>query len=206
MKGVILGNGFPPSKELVMQYLSGAKVICCDGAANWAFKMGVPVDVVVGDMDSICIDTGAVRKVCLPREKDDTDMQAGVNLAVGMGCTDITILGALGNRMDHSLANIHLLVQLHKKNIAARIINENNTVFVANSPFEIPAPDNKNVVLSILPLESGIVINETDGLYYPVLNREFPLGQPYFISNVWNKATASVNLQGGYAAVMLCKD
>jgi thiamine pyrophosphokinase len=134
-------------------------------------------------------------------------MQAGVNLAIEMGCSDITLLGALGDRADHSLANIHLLIQMHKRKISARIVNEKNYIFVANEPFEIPKPNgDEPVFLSILPLESGIYIEETSGLYYPVFSRELPVGLPYFVSNEWNKENARIALKGGYAAIMLCKD
>ena len=206
MKGVILGNGFPPNKELVLKYIHQAKVYCCDGAANWAMEMSIPIDLIIGDMDSIRCNIGSVQTIRLPREKDDTDMQAGVNLAIEQGCTDITLLGALGSRADHSLANIHLLVQMHKRKIAARIADNNNIIFVANSTFEVDKPDEDKTVFSILPLESGIHIDKTSGLYYPVLSRDIPVGVPYFVSNVWNADKARIELYGGYVAVMLCKD
>ena len=57
-------------------------------------------------------------------EKDFTDTAEAINLAIELKSTEITIIGAIGTRIDHVLANIHILKKSLDKNIKTKIINE----------------------------------------------------------------------------------
>ena len=49
--------------------------------------------------------------VVLPQEKDATDTEAAVDLAYNRGARVITIVGGLGGRLDHTLANLGVLAK-----------------------------------------------------------------------------------------------
>ncbi len=109
--------------------------ICCDGGLDRAAELGVKPDILLGDFDSaqhfafpddqseeldnIPDDTPSdedkgddgdeAELIVLPHEKDVTDTEAAVDLAYERGARVITIIGGLGGRLDHTLANLGLL-------------------------------------------------------------------------------------------------
>lgn len=49
--------------------------------------------------------------IVLPREKDMTDSEAAIDLAIARGYRNIVVLGGLGGRFDHTMGNIGLLAK-----------------------------------------------------------------------------------------------
>ena len=86
--------------------LSSPLVLCADGGLQKAEKLGIPCDILIGDMDSGGGD-GAKDVMRLPMEKDFTDTQSCLEEAVRRGCSHVLITGATGGRLDHLLCNLH---------------------------------------------------------------------------------------------------
>ena len=61
-------------------------------------------------------------------EKDDSDTQSAMNLAIELGCDSIEILGATGSRLDHVLANLGLLSYGEKNSVSVSIADQNNYI------------------------------------------------------------------------------
>ncbi|MBM3187582.1 MAG: thiamine diphosphokinase, partial [Chloroflexi bacterium] len=113
---VVAANGDANHPDRLAALLDEANVlIAADGGANWLFALGRQPDVVVGDMDSILPETleALIRAGCRvrrhPSQKDETDTELALLEAAAMGATRITLLGALGGRVDHQIANLMLL-------------------------------------------------------------------------------------------------
>lgn len=112
MKRCILLSAGPAGEydRVIPQVGSGDFVIACDSGYEAAIKYGLRVDMIVGDFDSyhgaIPQDIEVERS---PAEKDDTDTMLGAKIALGRGCRDFLLLGALGGRLDHTIANLQLL-------------------------------------------------------------------------------------------------
>lgn len=196
MKAAILLNGTPPSADLLRWILPICDlIVCADGAATWA-KQHTPIDILVGDMDSLLdVESAGAKEVLrLPAEKNETDAQIAVAVALERGATDLTLLGATGRRLDHTLGNVHVLYTLCEKNIPARIIDEYNTVLVATGLLELRGE--RGDLLSLLPMEADTVIQKTEGLYYPLEDFPLELGLTRGISNVFTGEFASVRIKG----------
>src|SRR5439155_23558943 len=80
-----------------------------------AEALGLEVDVVVGDLDSVSSSAlanaraGGARVDEHPAEKDATDLELALDEAVAAGATEIVVVGGHGGRLDHLLANCALL-------------------------------------------------------------------------------------------------
>src|SRR5574340_972093 len=101
--------------------LAPVAMICADGGARHLGALGLTPDVIIGDMDSLSPDLlrrfeeGGSRGVRHPRDKRETDTQLALEYALQLKPDEIMIFGALGGRIDHTLANISLLAQAAKK-------------------------------------------------------------------------------------------
>ena len=108
---LILCNGEPPSAGLLERHLREADlIVCTDGAFTWAREARVPVDVVLGDMDSLTEEAGEVEVLSAgPHEvQENSDAEKAIAYALDRGATRIVLLGATGRRLDHTLANVWL--------------------------------------------------------------------------------------------------
>ena len=98
--------------------------------------MGIRPSVVVGDADSIdqefrqILDQLPVKWICDPAlAQEQSDLEMALEYALSLQPSEIIICGALGgDRVDHTLSNLFLLILPFRAGIPARIIDERQTV------------------------------------------------------------------------------
>ena len=73
---------------------------------------GVPPDLVVGDFDSLGRRPNHPNVVQLPAAKDDTDMVYALREGLDRGHRRFVLLGGVGGRLEHTLANLQALAWL----------------------------------------------------------------------------------------------
>ncbi len=205
MRAVIIAGGeiFDPSfyKEY---FREDDIVICADSGYQNAYKLGLVPDVVIGDFDSFPEEqVTAGKKIVLPVEKDRTDSHECVYYAIEHGFCEILLLGAIGTRLDHTIANLHLLKIALDAGVDMKIANEQNEVFLIREKTEFSKKTGWHVSLLPIGKAEGIV---TEGLYYPVMNGTMEFGNPYGVSNEFTDDTAKVSLKGGLLLVILSRD
>ncbi len=103
-------------------------LICADSGYRHCVQLGFSPQLVLGDFDSYA---GVVQSDCellrYPIEKDDTDTMLAVKQALQRGYERLLLVGMLGGRLDHTLANIQTLVyavehgRQHRSSTAAAI-------------------------------------------------------------------------------------
>ncbi|MPN44952.1 Thiamine pyrophosphokinase [bioreactor metagenome] len=173
--------------------------------------MGIIPNVIVGDFDSADISIINYFKSKnipfseYPTHKDETDIELGLDEAIKMGATDITIIGGIGSRMDHTMANCHLLLYLLKNGINARMVNENNEIQVIEKKAQISGK--KGDLISLIPLSMKVMGITTKGLEYPLYNAVLTIDDRLIaVSNVMLDTVAEVTIEEGYLFVMRCRD
>lgn len=165
------------------------RVICVDGGADFAAKLGLTPGVIIGDMDSLDRATlldfdrrGALIKT-FPAAKDDTDTALALAEALAGNPDEIVILGALGTRFDHSLANVHLLLQAAEKGVPARIVNQYNEISLVTPGAPAVLEGGTGELFSLLPLTGEVTGVNVKGARWPLRDAVFTIGHPYGISN-----------------------
>jgi thiamine pyrophosphokinase len=114
---VIVANGeFPHSERLIERIRTAEYVIACDGATRHLHKLGLKIDAIVGDLDSLPVELKDVYadKLHHISEQDSNDLMKAANFALSIGVKDILILGATGLREDHAFGNIAHLADCAK--------------------------------------------------------------------------------------------
>lgn len=177
-------------------------VICADSGYDSAVEQGIKVDLLMGDMDSIKADTkDCPNSVLYPVRKDYTDTEIAVRHGLAMKPDEILLLGCLGTRADHAIANVLLLKQIFGSGIKAHIEDENNCIYYYKDTFELVGMKGKTV--SLIPLTDSIRGITTKGLDYPLVDGDLYFGETKGISNVIVDDVASYTSRRGEGLIII---
>ncbi|AFK86735.1 MULTISPECIES: thiamine diphosphokinase [Thermoanaerobacterium] len=211
MKVCIISNGeFKDSNYLKKAINECDAVICADGGANIAYKLGIVPNYIVGDLDSAddkIIDYYLQKGVTIekhPTMKDETDSQLATIKAIEIGANEIVYLATIGSRFDHSLANLSLLLYLLNRKIKGKILSENNEVYLIDDFIELEGKSGD--VVSLIPYSADVRGIYTEGLFYPLSGQDMSLEMPYGISNVFTDNKIKIKINSGYLLVIKSKD
>ena len=175
-------------------------LLCADGGARYALEWGLTPDAVIGDMDSLDDDSldrlalAGVELVRHPPRKDATDLELALEWAIDRGATEITILGALGGRIDQTLGNIMLLAHPRLAGIAVRIQGDGERLMPVREGATIRGRPGDTV--SLLPLTLEVTHVTTNGLEYPLRSETLHRSSSRGISNrlIDKEATVTVGV------------
>ena len=176
-------------------------VIAADAGYEQCVKCGFVPDYVIGDFDSLCKVPGLSNVIRLPVEKDVTDMNAAVTLALERGCKVIHLYGGMGGRPDHTLANYALLTKISQKNAAAYLYGEGYTVTaVTNGALTLTGRRGETVsVFAWTDTAEGVTLR---GLKYPLENATLTSNFALGVSNSFAEETAVISVKRGTLLVM----
>lgn len=203
MRTVILANGEPPTAAELSRWLRpGDRLICADGGGRAALAAGLKPDVVVGDFDSLseaelgALASGGAALERHRRDKDETDLELALERAAREGARDIVVLGALGGRFDHALANALLLALPALRGRRARLAAGNEEIALIRGGETAELTGAPGDLVSLIPLgdATGIV---TEGLQYPLRGEALRAGPARGVSNTLTSARATVFVEAG---------
>jgi thiamine pyrophosphokinase len=205
---LIVAGGEPPGKELLHGLaLKADMIIAADKGAQYCLESGITPGLVVGDMDSLdqgSVDALSALGVAMQRvnaDKDQTDTEIALDEAIQRGAKHVEILGAIGDRIDHTLANIHLLRKALQHRIEARITSETQQVFLVDSSETIIG--SKGLTVSFLPLTEQVEGISLTGFLYEIEDASMQIGKTYGISNVVTSDQACVKVGKGILLAVL---
>ncbi len=214
---VLIITGGTISREFAGEYLKNQKfdtVIAVDGGLVNARNLGIPIHYIVGDFDSVpreLIDYYRKEyKSVIIKEynsiKDATDTHIAIDLGMEQNGDEIVILGATGTRIDHTLANIHLLYLPLNKNMKAFIIDEHNKIYLINKNTTIYKNKLHGPFLSLLPFTEEVTEVTLEGFKYPLRNHTMKIGDSLGVSNEVVKERANILFKEGILVVIEAKD
>lgn len=186
---LLLLDGEAPSAELILPLREAANYIAVtDGAARAAKKLGLDLDLVIGDLDSIDEQTRehyANSKIVHMPDQYSNDFEKALWYLIEQKRTgSLVILGMHGKRADHMLTNLSVLVRMRDYFGDVRVIDENQEHALltgAHNSIEMSHPKGTLVSLTPMPRAFGVT---THGLYYPISGSEMHFGQHEGLSNV----------------------
>lgn len=177
-----------------------AFVIAADGGLSFLASHGLTPHLIVGDFDSY---GGALPKgveiVRHPVMKDQTDMELAVYEALRRGAGRLFLYGGLGGRLDHTYANIQLLIMLARRGVEGFLVGKNETVTALCRRAARFSPDFSGTV-SVFACGSAVV-TET-GLLYKLRRASLTEERPLGVSNEFTGAEAEITVHEGTAVLM----
>ena len=180
-------------------------ILCADGGANYTFQLGIKPDCIIGDLDSIqpevreYYETKAVMFKKFPPRKDFTDIQLALDLAIEWNADEIIMLGAMGKRLDHTLANLYSGIDLVRKGIKISHYSPDCRVYIINQELVIEGWPGD--IVSVLALTDEVQGASEVGFEYALTNPVMENSKPYAVSNVLAGHRGIIEIQSGILAV-----
>ena len=199
---IVVANGVLPDLALFSRLLATAAVIvAADGGARALLQAGWRPAAILGDMDSLPPDllaawrAGAGETLVVPPEKDETDLELALRYVLQRGACRIAVLGALGGRVDHELANLLLLAAPLLDGIDAAVLDRRTRVVAVKDTLELTGRPGD--LLSLLPVTASAMGIVTEGLKYRLDGDTLLLGPTRGVSNVFVQERIAVRIAAG---------
>lgn len=195
--------------------------IAADSGLVMADKLGLTVDLLLGDYDSVDKKifekyNGNTKTITYPCEKDYTDTHLALKKAIekikkmqdaSKDSTEdeIAIIGATGTRYDHAFTNIFVLDESLEAGIRCAIYDKNNKIYLADKSFEIRKDKQFGDYLSFAPMtpEAGLSLS---GVKYPLDRYTLRQGESICQSNEIIEIIAKVEIFTGKLVVFETRD
>lgn len=179
---VIIGNADILDYKKAKSYLkSDDFIVFCDGGLRHKENLGISADFIVGDFDSYKKPNITENILILPTVKDDTDTVAAIKLMLEKGFSDFLILGAVGQRLDHTLGNISILIYLKENGANGIILDDYSEIKLVNGEEKILK--NSFSYFSIISLDKCLKGVYIQGAKYELENAVIENSFQYGISN-----------------------
>ncbi|KPK88985.1 MAG: hypothetical protein AMJ88_18200 [Anaerolineae bacterium SM23_ 63] len=179
-----------------------AIVIAANGGVQHAEKLGLNIDMVIGDLDSLdeaegtALEAANIHTVRVAAQKDETDLELALLYADEMGVRHIVVLGAFGDRIDMSMSNLLLLTHPGLAAVHIEYWYGQQTAWVIRPPGD-EVHGQPGDTLSLIPLGGDALGIITHELYYPMNDETLVFGPARGVSNVLTASIASVELRSG---------
>ncbi len=194
---LIICNGEMPSTKLLAPLLKKKPlIVCADGGANKVRPFGIIPDYIIGDLDSITQKT-RIYYSSVPilhiTDQNSTDLEKSLEYLLAHKVRSATIIGATGERPDHTMSNFSILLKYHKR-IALQFFDERCTVEIVQKRIRFTAEIGQQISLVPMGKCTGIT---TKGLKYPLKKESLELGVREGSSNEAIAATIEITLSKG---------
>lgn len=184
---VILANGRFPESDMALGYLRAAdQIICCDGAVKQLVRHGKEPSLVIGDLDSIGAElkTRFSDRLVEVAEQETNDLTKAIEWAIGNDIKQVVVLGADGNRIDHTIANAALIAE-HCSRI--------NLMMVTNDGFLLPVTH--SATFPGQPGQQVSIFSLTHATRYSSKGLKYPLHRT-LLSTLWSGSLNEVEGDG----------
>lgn len=214
MKTLIVSGG-NVEEDFLNEIYSNYKfdnIVASDKGLEILDKHGITPNYIIGDFDSIdekildkYINNKNIEIRRLNPEKDYTDTHMALKLAIEIKSIEVIILGGIGTRIDHMLANIHILKEALENGIECKIVDSRNEIQLINKKtiFKL----NKNYkFISLIPLTTKAEGITLKGFKYPLSNATLEIGHSIGVSNEQVEESAIIDLKAGILILIKSKD
>ena len=223
MFDTVIVSGGSLHREFALSFIQEAKrrcreaqkellLIAADRGLDFFRQTGLLPGLAVGDFDSLSAEgllyletlqeSGESEVVRLCPEKDDSDTQHAVQTARERGARSIAILGATGNRIDHLMANLGLLLSGD-----VTIVDPFNIIAVVASGTRLVKEEQTGSYVSFFPLAGPVRGLTLEGFRYPLAGYDLSLADcGLTVSNEITSATAVITYTSGTLLMIRSRD
>lgn len=215
MRKTLIINGGNIEEDFALPFLQKASynyVIAVDKGMEFCRKAGIRPDEILGDFDSVdpevkkYFDSLEIPVHVYKPEKDQTDMENAMSLALKRESREILVLGATGTRMDHVLGSISNLTLPLKAGVPCSLVDAHNRIRMTAHELRIRKEEQYGKYVSILPFGGAAEGVTLEGFYYPLHDYTIEAGAAIGISNEIVAEEARISISAGTLLVIESRD
>ena len=202
MRAVVFANGVIQEIHLVKRLITEKDfIVSADGGLRYIRSLNLIPKLVIGDLDSVSCDdikflnNNNIEVLKFPTDKDQTDLEITLRELVKRGYKDILVIGALGGRIDQTLANLGLITSISSDDIRIGFDDGQEHVTLIRNRLSISGK--KGDTVSLIPLCSPVEGITTKGLRYALTDEQLLPEQTRGVSNVMLGRIAEINITSG---------
>lgn len=216
---LIIANGPFLIKEIIQEAAIGKTMVALDGAVNKLKRIGIIPDIILGDFDSIqdleywgihadfntMLDCtipylGKQGTIVVPKkDQSRPDLIKAIHYCDKQGAKSITLICALGGRLDLHETTLRSLRHEYRKNRKILLHTEQHSIqFAFNEKVIIDGEIGDHC--AILAYPHGILTSS--GLLYSVKNLDLAQGKADSICNTLLETSAEIAIEGEALIIM----
>lgn len=174
-RAVVLCDGEPPPEELLKLEMSLSDLlVATDGGARSAMNYGITPDLVIGDMDSLDMNRTYTFAIIKDGDQETNDLEKALSHLHEKNFGTIVVLGATGQRVDHTLKNLSVLKQFSGTFTNIFMKDRFGTIFLLPPDYRFSTPP--GISISLFPLSGKVEGITTSGLRYPLTDEPLENG------------------------------
>lgn len=208
---LIFSGGLTPNDatlEIARTIQNVDLVIAADSGLHTAQKLNMHVDFVVGDFDSV--DASALARATSAHtqairhsaDKDFTDLESALLLAVDKNSQHIIIVTAGGGRLDHQFGFIAAMFNPKLRNCKVEALWQNNRLFALQGPANCDIATQVGDTVAIQSFSDKSEKISTTGLQWQLTNESLNNFETRGVSNIATKEQVSVSVELGQLIVI----
>ncbi len=200
---VVLAGGDPVDPGLRAMLPADALVVAADSGARQAGRLGLRVDHLVGDLDSLSgAETAATAAAGAtverhPTAKDRTDLDLAMAAAVERGARRLVVVGGHGGRLDHQAGNLLLLASPAWAQVEVDALMGTARVHIVRAGTPRTIHGEPGELVSLLPVHGPARGVRTTGLAWALDGSDLVAGTSRGVSNVFTQANATIATESG---------
>ncbi len=202
MRAVIFANGVIREIHLVKHLITEKDfIVSADGGLRYIRSLNLVPKLVVGDLDSVSCDDiqflkdNNIEIIKFPTDKDQTDLEIALRELVKRDYKDILVIGALGGRIDQTLANLGLIISISGDDIRVEFDDGREHIMLIRNRLLLSGKKGDKVsLIALCAPAKGIT---TRGLRYSLTDERLLPNQTRGISNVMMGKIAEIKITSG---------
>lgn len=214
-KGIIISGGaiddefvLQMLKEIQAEYLIGV-----DRGIEFLYDHQVMPTHIVGDFDSVKAEIVEFyqKETRVPirkfrPEKDASDTEIALRLAIELGVQKLWIFGGTGTRLDHVMANIQILKIAHDCGVKACLIDACNRISLAEKEVCLPRQESFGDYFSVFPFGGMVEDLSIEGAKYPLSHYKLCPDSSMCVSNEIQDDEVKITFPEGMIILMETRD
>ena len=207
MRAFIYTGGTVRTESITEHPKADDLCIAADQGYHTAKALGERIDLLLGDFDSIGSVPGdeGMKIQRVPAEKDYTDTQLAVEIAIDRGAEEIIIIGGLSGRLDHTLSTLAILEDLNTRGVYCTITDGQNrarymkstSTLIARSPYKY---------LSLIAADEVVKGVDIEGCKYPLKKATLRRSHQFAVSNEITGNVAFISVKKGGVFIIESRD